>query len=740
MIRHNPYGSGHPYITSNDQRVPVLPELGKSLELRVHATGNPARISVEWDSGDEKSILELRKGTAPKDKLTISSDGTTHLSNLMNDDKDVKGNWCVQTPVLSSDREHQYRFHSVDAQGATQRTKWFKVTPAKWVKNAGTLNVSGNSHVIEKSVDWLVNEDGCHQVRFDFTLMPDQHVVGFGERFNSVDQKGVSLDAIVCEQYKNQGFFNRTYLPMPYAMVIGQDSWSFFVRTNQRTFYDVGASAIGRLKVRVDLSRDDNGILDLVFDEGEPTVLLNNFLGFVGRPEKLPDWVFGLWGSGNEWNTQEQVLEIIENHKAKDIPLGVLVIEAWSDESTFTAFRDSEYAVREDGKPHKLKDFSFPADGAWPDPKGMIDQLHENGTKVLLWQIPLLKMRPFPKGQAAADAKFAKENNLLVTLANGSPYKNRAGWFEAGLMPDFTSPEARKWWLDKRRYLVEELGIDGFKTDGGEHGWGADPHYADGSQGVDGNNIYPVHYANAYGDLLRSCGKAPVTFSRAGFTGSQSNGVFWAGDEESTWEALRNSLNAGITASACGIFYWGWDLAGFSGEIPTPELYLRSTAIACFSPIMQYHSEFNFHRLPSRDRTPWNIADRTGDDSVVRIFRKFAHLRERLLPYLSEQMEFSIQKGAPLMRGLFFDFAGDERIWDFPHQYLLGSDLLVAPITAPDVTSWPVYLPKGEWVDVWTGMAATGPVETERSTCLAEIPVFARSEKWDLLRGYFETK
>ena len=737
MIRHNPFGSGHPYINSNDQRIPVLPEVGKTLELRVYATDDIAKISVEWDDGIEKSILALRRRNAPKEKMTVASDGTTHLSNLMSDDKDVKGSWCVRTLALSRQSQHRYRFLSIDVEGATRRTKWFKVTPAKWVKNAGTLNVSGDSRVIETSVELLVNEEGCHQVRFDFALMPDQHVVGFGERFNAVDQRGVSLDAVVCEQYKNQAFFNRTYMPMPFAMVIGQKSWSFFVRTSQRTWYDVGASAPDRLKVTVDLSEHDRGPLDLVFDEGEPTALLNNFLGLVGRPEKLPDWVFGLWASGNEWNTQEQILEILENHKEQDIPLGVVVIEAWSDESTFTAFRDSEYAVREDGKPHKLEDFSFPADGAWPDPKRMVDQLHENGTKVLLWQIPLLKMRPSPKGQADADAKFAKANNLLVTLPDGSPYRNRAGWFESALMPDFTSPEARKWWLERRRYLVEELGVDGFKTDGGEHGWGVETRYAAGSQGVGGNNLFPVHYAKAYGDLLRSCEKAPVTFSRAGFTGSQSNGVFWAGDEESTWDALRNSLNAGITASACGVFYWGWDLAGFSGEIPTPELYLRSTAIACFSPIMQYHSEFNFHRLPSRDRTPWNIADRTGDESVVRIFRKFAHLRQRLFPYLSEQMEFSIQKGAPLMRGLFFDFAGDGRIWNYPHQYLLGSDLLVAPVTKPDVTSWPVYLPSGEWVDVWTGKVVTGPAEIECSACLDEIPVFARSESWERMKEYF---
>lgn len=90
--------------------------------MRVHATDDHARISVEWDDGAEKSILELQKRTAPKDKVTVASDGTTHLSNLMSDDKDAKGSWCVRTPALSRERQYRYRFHSVDAQGAIDTT------------------------------------------------------------------------------------------------------------------------------------------------------------------------------------------------------------------------------------------------------------------------------------------------------------------------------------------------------------------------------------------------------------------------------------------------------------------------------------------------------------------------------------------------------------------------------------------------------------------------------------------
>jgi alpha-glucosidase (family GH31 glycosyl hydrolase) len=205
--------------------------------------------------------------------------------------------------------------------------------------------------------------------------------------------------------------------------------------------------------------------------------------------------------------------------------------------------------------------------------------LHARAIKVLLWQVPLLKTRPVPTGQARRDHDVMVKRGYAVREANGRPYRNRGWWFPGALLPDFTSPEARDWWLAKRRYLVEEIGIDGFKTDGGEHAWGDDLRYADGSRGDAGNNRYPVAYAAAYHQLLAQAGCDGITFSRAGFTGSASYPCHWAGDEDSTWEAFRASITAGLTAGASGIFFWGWDLAGFSGEIPSAELYTPSTII-----------------------------------------------------------------------------------------------------------------------------------------------------------------
>ncbi len=242
-------------------------------------------------------------------------------------------------------------------------------------------------------------------------------------------------------------------------------------------------------------------------------------------------------------------------HRADDIPIGAVVIEAWSDEQGFSTFNDAQFVPHLDGAPHQASDFTYPPDAHWPDPAGMVRRLHEAGIHVVLWTIPLQADEPEFGPEPHADARLMAERGFAVREDDGSPYRNRGWWFPQALMPDFTDPDARQWWLDKRRWLVRDLGIDGFKTDGGEHAWGANLRYADGSRGDEGNNRYPVHYAEAFGDLLRSEGRAPVTFSRAGYTGSQAHGLIWPGDENSTWEAFRHSLNAGITASACGVVY-----------------------------------------------------------------------------------------------------------------------------------------------------------------------------------------
>jgi alpha-glucosidase (family GH31 glycosyl hydrolase) len=174
---------------------------------------------------------------------------------------------------------------------------------------------------------------------------------------------------------------------------------------------------------------------------------------------------------------------------AEGIPAGVVVIEAWSDEGTIHIFRDAHYEPTLDGAPHCLADFTFPADGTWPDPVGMVERFHAQGVRVLLWQIPVIPDHDIDDAQLIADRAALIERDLAVLEEDGTPYRNRGWWFPGALLPDFTPAEGRRRWTAKRRYLLEEVGIDGVKTDGvktdgGEHAWGNELRFADGHVGT----------------------------------------------------------------------------------------------------------------------------------------------------------------------------------------------------------------------------------------------------------------
>lgn len=744
-VRHRPAGDGHPYAASVDQRVPVRPQAGEPFTVGVVARGDAHDVTCRLQTSDgEDTLIPLVAGPAAGTDPAALAGGEGHLAEVQAAALRQDGAWHATVPPLSGGAAARYRFEAQLPDGGDWAGEWYPVSAGQWHTHGGTLRISGapageHRRLVPGSVQWWADNDGVHRVRFALRLTPDEHVVGFGERFDAVDQRGRTPDAVVFEQYKGQGRHRRTYLPMPFAHVVGGDGWGLHVRTSRRTWFDVGATRSDQLLVEAALDGTSAPELDVDLWDGDVSQVLRAFGDEVGRAEQLPDWVFSLWASGNEWNTQQVVTERMNTHAELDIPVGVVVVEAWSDEVGITEFRDARYAPHLDGSPRRATELTFPANGAWPDPAAWIQDMHRRDIKVVLWQIPLLKTDETiarddtawtteQTAQVLADGAALAQAGHLVREAAGRPYRNRGWWFPRAYMPDLSTPGGRQAWTAYRRYLVEDLDVDGFKTDGGEHAWGDDLRYADGRRGDEGNNLNPVHYARAFGDLLRAAGKAPVTFSRAGFTGSQAHGAFWAGDEDSTWEAFRHSLHAGISAASCGIVYWGWDIAGFSGPVPDAELYLRAVAASTFLPLMQYHSEFNHHRTPLRDRTPWNIAEQTGEGSVVPVFRRYAHLRNRLRPYLAEQVRRTISTDRPLLRGLFVDHPRDQAVWEFPRQFQLGDDLLVAPVTEPGVQDWTTYLPEGEWIDAWDGSRHHGGTTVTRPVPLDIVPVYLRAE------------
>lgn len=733
MLQHAPLGLGHPYRHEPDQRIPVYPIAGKPWKVRARTDERTKKVTLNLRRESQIHVYELTcMGNAQSDDfgpygMTAKFTGAnTHLADAAarSGDYPAQIEWEIALPALHNYEEVIYWLES----DANEHTDPFSVSALVWTEDdQGFIKTSGSFPTGVELLDKKVLKDSSGQifrVAAALPLEPEDHVIGFGERFHSIDQRGEYVDAVVYEEYKGQG--HRTYLPAPFAMVIGSN-YGFYVNSSTPSRYDVGVTNSDRLQVEIDIATEQTEC-EIKGYVGGASSILHQYMSEFDLPKVPPSWIYKLWASSNEWNTQARVEKEIESSITNGIDIGIVVIEAWADESTFTVFRDAQYTPNDGSKGLRSSDIHYLEDGAWPNPQKMIDDIHAKEMKLVLWQIPVIKDQGEPGSQVGAMWDHAIENDLVIKDGAGNPYKVRGFWFRDALMPDLTDAKVREWWADLHHYLVTDLGVDGFKTDGGEHAWGADLRYLDGRSGLEKNNLFPVAYAQTFHELFESSKKEGITFSRAGFAGSSSYPTFWAGDEDSTWDAYRASVRAGISASASGIFFWGWDIGGFSGELPTSELYLRGTAMATFCPIMQFHSEFNHHRTPSNDRSPWNIAEQTGDENVVPIFRDFTRIRTSLVPYLEEEGREAIASGRPLMAGLFFDYSNDPEIWNAPYQYMLGRYLLVAPITEPGATSWKVYLPEGGWIDFWSGQTRQGPEWVDIEAPLSRIPVFVKAD------------
>lgn len=780
-VEHRPQGTGDPYNAGPAAREPLQPEAGAACEIGITTwpEGAAVRAWVEWQAAD-------RSGTAEAEH-TGDVDGRSqwravlppfHEAALVDYSVHASSGAGVRTcgPYAFT----AARWHTLDraakissipdglalgfrGEGAGPPVS-LQITftgggalkmslsagdkdapgegdawpdkPLTFNGEAGSLHVNAapfGLRVFSKAGDELLAlapaglsilaEGGVvSKVSASFSSTPDEAFLGFGERFNALNQRGNTLDVAVYEQYKQQGA--RTYMPVPFF--ISSRGYGAYLSTSRYVAYDLAASDPSAWSFTSDAGTSGH-YLDLYLFIGEPKEVVSAFTGLTARPTLPPEWAFGPWMSSNEWNSQSIVLEQVRRTLEHSIPASVLVIEAWSDEATFYVWNDAQYAPRPAGEPPRYSDFTFPPEGKWPDPRAMLDYLHEQGIRLLLWQVPVLKSLDEAHPQQDLDEAYMLEQGYAVREPSGEPYRIKPFWFRGGLVPDFTSSEATEWWLSRRTYLLEDVGVDGFKTDGGEHLWGQDLVFADGTTGAESINLFPTLYTGAYYRLANEKRGEAITFSRAGFTGAQAFPCHWAGDEDSTWEAFRASILAGLSAGASGIPFWGSDIAGFSGDIPSAELYLRASAMACFCPIMQYHSEFNDHKEPNRDRTPWNIQARTGDADVIPVFRKYARLRMSLMPYIYAEARTSSMTGVPLMRAMPLEYPRDPEVYNYPYQYHLGDSLLVAPVTAEGATRQLVYLPAGEWHDFWTGQSYAGPTVLDYAVSKDVIPVFARA-------------
>lgn len=589
------------------------------------------------------------------------------------------------------------------------------------VADSTLISESGGS---SNRLAWLTDGSTViNKVKDGYASPSDEQFYGFGEHYTNFQKRGSVVETYIYNQYQNQG--SKTYLSVPFFY--SSKGYGLYLNSTYYSKFDMASSDSTQYTFAANTDSGLSSILDYYFIGGDtPDDVISQYSNITSLPQDMPKYAFGLWMSANEWDRQSEVVTAVDNSATYDIPATVVVLEQWSDENTFYIWNDATYTPVAGSAALSNSDFTYGT--KWPNPTTLANYIHSKNMKLILWQVPVLKYTSYSYTQKDNDEAYMIQQGYAVGDGSGSQYRIPAsGWFGNSLLLDFTNPSAVTWWMSKRAYLFDDIGIDGFKTDGGEMVWGKSTSFYDGSTESKMRNLYPNLYINAYNDYAQSKnGSDGITFSRSGTAGTQQAGAYWAGDQTSSFSAFADAVRAGLSAGISGVPFWGWDLAGFTGDFPSAELYKRSMEMAAFSPIMQFHSE-TADPAVSAERSPWNVQTRTGDTTVVSTFSKFINTRMNLLPYIYSESQISATEGTPMMRAMLLDFPEDTNTYSLYDQYMFGHDLLVAPILNQGQTTKSVYLPEGDWIDLFNNAMTAGGQTKSYYADVNTLPVYVKN-------------
>ncbi|RSN68348.1 alpha-xylosidase [Actinomadura sp. WAC 06369] len=530
--------------------------------------------------------------------------------------------------------------------------------------------------VIETDDRWP--EGRRHYVREQLDLGVDHVVYGLGERFGPLARNGQSVDVwnadggTASEQaYKNAPFY------------LTNAGYGVFVDHPGRVSFEVASEVV----TRTSFSVEGQSMRYFVIYGPTPRDILRKYTALTGRPAKLPDWSFGLWLSTSFTTSYDEatVTSFIDGMAERGLPLSVF---------HFDCFWMREY---------RWCDFEWDP-RVFPDPPGMLRRLKERGLRICVWINPYIGQRSplFEEGRA---------NGYLLTRPDGDVWQ----WdkWQPGLaVVDFTNPEAREWYAAKLDALLE-MGVDCFKTDFGER-IPTDVVYHDGSDPERAHNYYTYLYNKTVFELLqkRRGEDDAVVFARSATVGGQRFPVHWGGDCESTFEAMGESLRGGLSLGMTGFGYWSHDIGGFEGT-PDPALFKRWIAFGMLSSHSRLHGSHSY-------RVPWLF-----DEESVDVLRAFTELKMRLMPYLAGAARQAYEEGLPMMRAMVLEFPDDPACTHLERQYMLGDDLLVAPVFAQDGTV-AYYVPDGVWTHFATGERVAGGRWVRETHGFDSLPLLVR--------------
>ena len=595
---------------------------------------------------------------------------TGHPENVTVHPEETETEWLLSTARLTVHVEKENgRISAQDTDGTpvfAQKKSAFKA-----------------ADIFDCAVSTLNEDAACFEA---LEMANDEVIWGLGERFDGIVRNGRIVD------FHNKDAVGttsrRTYVNIPFFL--SSRGYGLFLNSGARTDWEIGTLDAGALQFSVWEPQMDY----FVIAAGAPKEILKGYCFLTGFSRLPPLWSFGRWMSRNSYTSWDVTDEIARQVREHDIPCDVLHLDtAWFREDWNCDLKFSEERFAE--------------------PEKHLAAYRKAGFHVSLWQYNFI-----PPRENNTHYLEAVENGYLAKDEQGNPYhlppSCKGSWVD-DVIVDFSNPDARAWYAEKIRRLME-MGVGAIKTDFGE-GIPEDACY-DRIQGRYFHNTYSLLYNATVSEACRSVTGESLVWARSGTAGSQRYPLHWGGDSQCTFDALAATLRAALCIGVSGIPFFSHDIGGFIG-MPDDELYVRWAQLGLFSSHSRCHGAGD-----TTHREPWFFSD-----EACEIFRFYDKLRYSLMPYIYEQARLCIETGLPMMRALFLEYPKDRNVWHLDDEYLFGSQLLIAPILKPMSQSRTraVYLPEGVWYDYFTREKTVSRGQwIEKQVDLKTMPIFVK--------------
>lgn len=518
-----------------------------------------------------------------------------------------------------------------------------------------------------------VEEEGAGAVEVVKCMEGGEAFYGLGDKTGFMNKRGYEYVMWNTDDPSPQmDNFKSLYKSIPFFITLRDDAvFGLFYDNSYRSCFDMGKES------------DDyywygaaDGNLDYYLIAGDSMAEVVSGYTYLTGTAPLPQkWTLGYQQCRWSYMSEAEVRDVAGNMRRCGIPCDAIHL-------------DIDYMDR-------YKVFTWTPDKErYPNPEKLISDLSEDGIKIVTIIDPGVKVE---EGYSVYDEGV--ENDYFAKTPEGDIYVNEV-WPGDAVYPDFGKEEVRGWWGRNQQFLIDK-GVRGVWNDMNEPAsfrgqLPSDVVFTDEDEVSDHarmHNLYGHNMAKAtYEGLKERDGRRPFVITRACYAGTQKYSTAWTGDNHSIWAHLQMVIPQLCNMGLSGMPFVGTDVGGFGSDC-TKELLCRWVEAGCFSPLFRNHSA-----MGTRYQEPWQF-----DEETVRIYRKAVELRYHLIPYYYDLFWKEEKTGLPVMRPLVLHYEKDETARECNTEFLVGENLLAAPVVVQGDRKKLVYLPAGEWYDYWTG-------------------------------------